>query len=108
MRFMSDVHGHEPDAFDRLLEDVERCPALATPTSKCAWRSVCPRPPSQASSRAAREGRDVAEVVADALRTAAAEQAPQSAAAWRRGPRRRRNFGARSRIVLSGTSGSSC
>lgn len=73
MEPMSDAHDHAPDAFDDRLEDTRatRHPAnpdievtMAVPVSAATLTSL--------TERAAREGRDVGELIADALRTAAA------------------------------------
>jgi hypothetical protein len=73
MESMSDAHDDKPDAYDHLLEDLEatRRPGnpeievtVAVPMSSATLASL--------TERAAREGRDVTEVVADALRSAAA------------------------------------
>jgi hypothetical protein len=63
---MSDVHDHQPDAFDHLLDEAK---AKAVPGNRNL--EVTFAVPLSAE-RAHREGRDVAEIVAEALRVAAA------------------------------------
>jgi len=73
MNAMPDAHDHAPEAFDHLLEStqVTRHPAnpdiavtVSVPVSAATLTSL--------TERAAREGRDVADIVAEALRAAAA------------------------------------
>ncbi len=69
---MADAHDHAPEAFDHLLERAQatRSPAnpdiavtVSVPVSAATLTSL--------TERAAREGRDVADIVAEALRMAA-------------------------------------
>ena len=73
MDHVNDPHDHAPDEFDHLLDgrqstshpgnpDIEV--TVAVPLSSATLSSL--------AERAAREGKDVADVVADALRAAAA------------------------------------
>jgi hypothetical protein len=70
---MPHVHDHPPDAFDHLLDSPQatRHPGnpdiaviVSVPVSAATLASL--------TERAAREGRDVADIVAEALRAAAA------------------------------------
>ena len=73
MDHMHDPHEHAPDEFDHLLDDIEATAdpgnpeievTVAVPLSSATLSSL--------AARAARAGKDVADVVADALRAAAA------------------------------------
>lgn len=73
MDHVDDPHDHAPDEFDHLLDDLEATAqpgnpeievTVAVPLSSATLSSL--------AARAAREGKDVADVVADALRAAAA------------------------------------
>ena len=73
MEAVDDSHDHAPDAFDDRLIDVEATAYAGNPGIEV----IVEVPMSSATltsltERATREGRDVADVVADALRTAAA------------------------------------
>lgn len=73
IRDVSDIHEHAPDAFDHLLEGVQA--ELVAPNPCLEVTLDVPVSSAMLTSlvdRAAREGRDIAEVVADALRSAAA------------------------------------
>jgi hypothetical protein len=73
MDYVNDPHDHAPDEFDHLLDGLEATVqpgnpeievTVAVPLSSATLSSL--------AARAAREGKDVADVVADALRAAAA------------------------------------
>jgi len=73
MKRMPDAHDHAPDAFDHLLDDAEATVHPGNPDLEVTVAvAVSSATLASLSERAAREGRDVAEVVADALRSAAA------------------------------------
>ena len=73
MEHVHDPHDHAPDEFDHLLDSLEATAhtgnpqievTVAVPLSSATLASL--------TARAAREGKDVADIVADALRAAAA------------------------------------
>jgi len=70
---MSDAHDHQPDAFDHLLDEAK---AKAVPGNRDLEVTfavpLSAETLSGLTERAQREGRDVAEIVAEALRVAAA------------------------------------
>jgi len=72
---MSDAHDHQPDAFDHLLDEA-KAKAKAIPGNRDLEVTfavpLSAETLSGLTERAHREGRDVAEIVAEALRVAAA------------------------------------
>lgn len=70
---MADAHDHAPDAFDDLLDDSEAIRQPANPDVEVIVAiAVSAATLTSVTQRAAREGRDVGDLVADALRAAAA------------------------------------
>jgi hypothetical protein len=73
MNAMPDAHDHAHDAFDHLLESTGATrhppnPDIAVTVSQPVSAATL----TSLTERAARDGRDVADIVADALRAAAA------------------------------------
>lgn len=73
MGHMDDVHDHEPDAFDHLLDAAQASRVEPNPDIEVVVSvPLSPTTLTALTERATREGRDIADVVADALRAAAA------------------------------------
>jgi hypothetical protein len=73
MAAMSDAHDHRPDAFDHLLDEAKATAEPGNPDLEVTFAvPLSAETLSGLTERAHREGRDVAEIVAEALRVAAA------------------------------------